>query len=175
MQQHTVPQDITGFQFKLIGFLTIKQFGYLAAAGVFSFIFFIAPLPGFLKIVTITPFALIGLALAFVPINGIPFDKWIVVFFKSVYSPSRRIWHKEPKELSFLSPAFSNYLKRPRAPQTPRVSDRNRLDEYVASLRQKEKVPPLEAEERRRLSKLDFAATVPHFTDLEDRSGGKGV
>jgi hypothetical protein len=164
MQQHPVPQNITGFEFKLIGFLTIKQFAYLAVAGVFSFIFFISPLPTFLKIVVITPFALIGIALAFVPINGLPFDKWIVVFIHSIYAPSRRVWHKTPKELSFLSPSFSNYLKRPKPKGRVAVGgNRTRLETYLANLRKREKGSKLDIFEEGRLSKLDFASSVPHF------------
>ncbi|EKD47460.1 MAG: hypothetical protein ACD_66C00049G0001, partial [uncultured bacterium] len=28
MEQHPVPQNVTGFQFKLIGDITLKQFAY---------------------------------------------------------------------------------------------------------------------------------------------------
>ncbi len=164
MQQHPVPQNITSFEFKLIGFLTIKQFAYLAIAGVFSFIFFILPLPSFLKLIVITPFVLIGLALAFVPINGLPFEKWLVVFIHSMYAPSRRVWHKTPKEISFLSPSFSNYLKRPQPKEKVAAGrNRTRLETYLADLRKGEKRSKLDIFEERRLSKLDFASSVPHF------------
>ena len=168
MQQHPVPQNITAFEFKLIGFLTIKQFAYLAAASIFSFVFFISPIPGILKFIIITPFALLGIALAFVPINGLPFDKWIVVFIRSVYSPSRRVWRKSPKEISFLSPAFSNYLKRPPSQQRIARRDSSRLRAYIASLRKEGKASHLDTFEEERLSKLDFGATVPHFGSAQE-------
>lgn len=174
MQQHPVPQNITGFEFKLVGFLTIKQFGYLAAAGFFSFIFFIAPMPGFVKLILITPFALLGLALAFVPVNGLSFDKWLVVFFRSVYSPSRRVWRKEAKEISFLSPTFSAYLKRPPSPQKIASPDRSRLDSYISKLRRERGKPKLDELEEERLSKIDFGATVPHFSEVEETEATAG-
>ncbi len=164
MQQHPVPQNITAFEFKLIGFLTIRQFAFLAAAGIFIFIIFISPIPGFVKFILITPFALLGIALAFVPINGLSFDKWLVVFFHSIYSPTRRMWHKEPKEISFLSPSFSSYLKRPKAAHKRVKPDRGRLESYISKLRKEKKASHLDIFEERRLSKLDFGATVPHFT-----------
>ena len=165
MQQHAVPQNITGFEFKLIGFLTIKQFGYLAVPGIFSFIFFLSPFPSIVKIIFITPAALLGVAMAFVPVNGVPFDKWIIIFLRSVYSPSRRVWHKTPKEISFLSPSFSNYLKRPKIVSKPISSDRSRLNNYLAGLKGKKGQSGLDLFEQGRLSKLNFSTTVPHFSE----------
>lgn len=171
MQQHAVPQNITGFEFKLIGFLTIKQFGYLAAAGVFSFVFFISPIPSIVKIILITPVALLGVAMAFIPVNGVPFDKWIVIFIRSIYSPSRRVWRKKPKEISFLSPSFSNYLKRPKIISKPTPTDRSRLNNYLAGLKGKGEQSSLDLFEQGRLSKLSFSATVPHFSESTPNEG----
>ncbi len=165
MQQHAVPQNITGFEFKLIGFLTIKQFGYLAVAGVLSFVFFLTPIPGVVKTILITPIALLGVAMAFVPVNGLPFDKWIVVFLHSIYAPSRRVWRKEPKEISFLSPSFSNYLKRPKIAKKPISSDKSRLNNYLAGLRGRDGQSRLDLVEQGRLSRLSFSPTVPHFSE----------
>jgi hypothetical protein len=167
MQQHPVPQNISSFEFKLIGFLTIKQFSYLAVAGVFSFMFFIAPINFLLRLIIILPFAGIGIALAFVSISGLPFDKWLVVFTKSIYSPSRRLWHKTPKEISFLSPWFSSYLKRPVALK-PRVGagDRSKLEAYLEKLRREKRSSHLDDFEERKLSSLNYSATVPNIKDL---------
>src|SRR4030042_161208 len=129
MQQHPVPQNITGFEFKLVGFLTLKQFGFLAAAGILSFILFLSGL-GIFKWLFIFPIVLLGLASAFMPVNGIPFDKWVFLFFKMITSPSKRVWRKEPKELSFLAPQFSRYLRRPIPPifqTTSQPSNQGRL------------------------------------------------
>jgi len=167
MQQHTVPQNISSFEFKLIGFLTIKQFGYLAIAGVFSFIIFISPVNFLLRIIIILPFAGLGLALAFVPINGLPFDKWLVVFTHSIYTPSRRVWHKIPKEISFLSPWFSHYLKRPLQYKPAASGDRSRLDSYIGQLRSNKKSSHLDDFEERRLSSLNYSATVPHISAVD--------
>ncbi len=169
MQQHPVPQNITSFEFKLVGFLTIKQFGYLAAAGIFSFVFFISPIPTLLKTIVITPFAAAGLAFAFANINGLSFDKWIVAFIHSVYSPSRRVWHKVPKEISFLAPNFSYYLKRPPTQQKIASGDRTRLEKYLAQLRNQRFNSNLDVFEEMRLSKIDFRATVPHFTTVDSQ------
>jgi len=38
MENHPLPQDITGFQFKLIGNMTVKQFSYLAVGVILAWI-----------------------------------------------------------------------------------------------------------------------------------------
>ncbi len=168
MQQHAVPQNISSFEFKLIGFLTIKQFSYLAVPGFISFMILISPLDFLLRILLIIPIAGVGVVFAFIPINGLPFDKWIVVFSKSIYSPSRRVWHKVPKEISFLSPWFSSYLKRPPLPEhRAEVRDRSRLDSYLGQLRGAKKDSHLDDFEARKISDLNFSATVPHIRAID--------
>ena len=44
MDNHPIPQDVTGFQFRLIGDMTIKQFAYLAGGMILAWIFLASPL-----------------------------------------------------------------------------------------------------------------------------------
>ncbi|MEX0622078.1 MAG: PrgI family protein [Candidatus Woykebacteria bacterium] len=155
MQTHPIPQNVTAFEFKLVGFLTLKQFLYLAAAGIISFVIFVSG-SSILRFFIIAPVALIGLALAFVPINGMSFDKWVVVFIRAITSPSRRIWSKEPKIFSFLEPQFASYLRRPVQKQSVQSTDRSRLESYLEKLRTEKKTNKLDAVERTRLSSLNF-------------------
>ncbi len=154
MQQHPVPQNITGFEFKLVGFLTLKQFGFLAAAGILSFILFLSGL-GIFKWLFIFPIVLLGLASAFMPVNGIPFDKWVFLFFKMITSPSKRVWRKEPKELSFLAPQFSRYLRRPIAHTQPVSVSRANLEAFLSKVRAK-KQNRLDNLEKTKLNMLNF-------------------
>lgn len=155
MQAHPVPQNITGFEFKLIGFLTIRQFAYLAIAGVLSFVFFALPVYPILRFVLILPTALLGLALAFLPVNDIPFDRWIVAFIRSVYSPTKRVWRKEPVEIGFLAPGFSVYLQRQKLPARPASTDRTKLQRYLSSHQKLSRASSLDLEEQDRLSHLN--------------------
>lgn len=156
MQQHAVPQNITGFEFKLIGALTLKQFGYVAGAGIVAFMFFVA-VSGFLKWLFIIPTVLLGIALAFVPINGMSFDKWIVALARSIISPSLRVWHKENKEIGFLAPEFSHYLRRAPAIQPETKPGRSRLNAYLAQVRSQKPADKLEHLEKKKLSSLPLA------------------
>lgn len=95
MEQHPVPQNVTTFQFRLIGDMTIKQFGYLAAGAILAFISYKLPLPFFFTWPLTILSALTGFGLAFVPIEERPMDIWIMAFIKNVYSPTQYVWQKK--------------------------------------------------------------------------------
>ena len=157
MQQHPVPQNITGFQFKLIGSLTLKQFSFLAGAAVISFVIYII-LAGIFAIVLITPIVLFALALAFVKIDGMDFEAWAIAFFNAITKPSQRVWRKEPKTFSFLQPEFSYYLKRPPSKE-PTPSDRTKLDSFLAQVDTRQDADDiLRNAENTKLSDLNFGA-----------------
>jgi len=95
MEQHPVPQPISSYEFRLIGSMTLKQFAKLAACCLLALIFYGLPLPFFLKWPGIIFFVLLGLGLAFLPINERPLDVWIISFLKAVFSPTQYVWKKE--------------------------------------------------------------------------------
>src|SRR3989344_2751028 len=105
MENHPIPQDVTGFQFKLIGDMTVKQFAYLAA-GVLSawLIFSVFPFPGFIKFPIAIFCGALGGGLAFVPIEGRPLDVIITNFFRAVLSPNQYVFQKVGGTLLFSLP-----------------------------------------------------------------------
>jgi hypothetical protein len=159
MQQHAVPQNITGFEFKLVGFLTLKQFGYLVTAAIFSFLFYIG-ISGILKWFVISPIVLFGLALAFVPVNGMSFDKWATALIRSIISPSTRIWHKEAKEIGFLAPEFSYYLRRAPAAKHGLKPSRARLERYLAQIKARRPRNKLDVLEQTKISSLPLGVAA---------------
>ena len=102
MDQHPIPRQITTFEFKLIGFLTIKQFIYLiifVPIGVIIFYTFPIPILNiFLGIVV----ALIGVAFAFIPINDRPMEVWIRNLIKRLTSPTQYLYKKQNPAIYFL-------------------------------------------------------------------------
>ena len=174
MQSHPVPQNITGFEFKLIGFLTIRQFGYLAAAGILSFVIYILPLYLIVKAALIVPLCLLGLALAFVPVNDLPFDRWLVSFIRSVYSPTKRIWHKEPKEIGFLAPEFAVYLKGQQEAAHVVHSDRSKLSRYLAR-KPARGYSVLHAHEDEQLAKIVEESSAINFTNVSEAVPTLGI
>ncbi|HSX58443.1 MAG TPA: PrgI family protein [Candidatus Saccharimonadales bacterium] len=157
MQSHPVPQNITGFEFKLIGFLTLRQFGYLAAAAIFIFILYSSKLPFPIVLLVGGPVGLFAIALAFVSFNNMPFERWIAAFFKTVYSPNTRVWHHEPKEIGFLEPQFSIYLHRQATAVEPKIySDPSKLKLYLQTHRKGASKSILDINEERRLTNLNL-------------------
>jgi len=94
MENHPIPQDITGFQFKLIGDMTVKQFAYLAAGVIIGWIIFVLPLIAIIKIPLAGVSILLGVGFAFLPIEGRPMDIMISNFFKAIFSPTQFIYQK---------------------------------------------------------------------------------
>ena len=92
MEQHPVPQNVTTFQFRLIGDMTIKQFGYLAGGAILAYVSYKLPLPFFFTWPLTIIFALGGVGFAFVPVEERPMDIWVLSFIRSVYSPTQYVW-----------------------------------------------------------------------------------
>lgn len=98
MENHPIPQDITGFEFKLIGNMTLKQFTYVAVGIIIAWIFFILPLITLIKIPFVIVFGGLGIAFAFVPIEGRPMDVMIKNFFRAALSPTQYAYQKLGRE-----------------------------------------------------------------------------
>lgn len=106
MENHPIPQDITGFQFKLIGNMTVRQFAYLAVGVVLAWICYALPLPFLIKLPFALVFGLSGVAFAFLPIEGRPMDTMISNFVKALLNPTQFIYVKTGGE--FYSPPAIN-------------------------------------------------------------------
>ncbi len=100
MENHPIPQDVTGFKFKLIGSMTVKQFLYLLGFGILAGIMLIFNINPLIKYPLMLLFGSIGVALAFVPIEGRPFDVMFMNFAKTIPSENRYIFKKRGVNLS---------------------------------------------------------------------------
>lgn len=99
MENHPIPQDVTGFQFKLIGNMTVKQFAYLATGIVMSGVFLQFPISIFIKFPFSVFFAILGIGLAFFPISGRPMDAVIGSFIKALLRPTQFVYEKTGGQL----------------------------------------------------------------------------
>lgn len=99
MEPHPIPQNVTSFQFKLVGDMTLKQFLYLAAGSAISYALFIFLAPYYPAVAwpLIIISACLGVAFAFLPIGSRPLDHWLAAFLKAIYSPTKRVWKKNNK------------------------------------------------------------------------------
>jgi hypothetical protein len=134
MEQHPVPQNISSFQFKLIGDITLKQFSYCAGGVIIAFLTLRIPLiPDLLRIPLAVLVAAFGFGLAFVPIQERPLDRWLGAFIKSIYAPTQFVWHKDNPLPDFLLDAQSAVAPPPPTPQTP-PKPTKQAQEFVASI-----------------------------------------
>ncbi|MDO8497035.1 MAG: PrgI family protein [bacterium] len=103
MEQHPIPRQITSFEFKLIGFMTLKQFIYLVIfipLGLIVYFLFPIPLVNILLGVIV---GAMGAAFAFVPINERPLDVWVKNLYKRLTSPTQYIYRKHNLALNFIN------------------------------------------------------------------------
>lgn len=139
MEQHPIPRNITGFEFKLIGFMTLKQFLYLVIFAPLGYIAYaIFPIP-LLNIILGLSVASIGMALAFIPINDRPLDVWIKNLWKRLNSPTQFFYHKHNPPLAVFSNLY--YLADPHR-VLAHVETSQMLSKYLQSTRQTIKPNP---------------------------------
>lgn len=102
-EQHPVPQQISSYQFRLVGDMTLKQFFQLAAGAIVGLIIYSLPLPNFFKWPLIVLVVIAGAAFAFLPIQDRPLEQWLIAFFRSIYAPTIFVWKKSQGPASYFA------------------------------------------------------------------------
>lgn len=126
MENHPIPQDVTGFQFKLIGNMTVKQFAYLATGIILGWVFLQLPISIFIKLPFSIFFAVFGVGLAFFPISGRPMDAMIGNFIKALLRPTQFFYEKTGTQLYYPSAKVSFNGTLP-------FQQKDKLKDYLAS------------------------------------------
>lgn len=94
IQQHPIPQNVTAYQFRLVGDMTVKQFFQIGGGIAIGLFFYATKLPFFFKWPIIGLSVGLGAGMAFLPVEGRPLDQWLLAFFKSIYAPTIYTWKK---------------------------------------------------------------------------------
>ena len=95
MEQHAIPQQISSYEFKLVGEMTLKQFLKAAAGIIIALLINSTKLIGIVKWPLMLFFGGLGILLAFVPFEDRPLEVWIKAFIKSIYSPTIYTYRKK--------------------------------------------------------------------------------
>lgn len=128
MEQHPIPRQITTFEFKLIGFMTLKQFLFLIIFAPIGFIVYkIIPIP-VINIFLGVVIAGIGAAFAFIPIQDRPLDVWVRNFIKRLNSPTQYMYKKNNNSVYFLNNLF--FVTDPHIALS-HIETREKLQEYL--------------------------------------------
>lgn len=135
MRQHPIPQDITNYKFHLIGSLTLKQFAELVVATIISFGIYSTNLLAIVKWPLILLVVILGIMVAFVPIEERPMDHWIITFFKRIYQPTKFFWKKQGKVPDFFNYKMTSTASDYFAPDVDfSPARRQRVVEYLHSV-----------------------------------------
>ena len=134
MDNHPIPQDVTGFQFKLIGNMTIKQFAYLATGIILSWVILQLPVSIFIKFPLSLFSAIFGVGLTFFPISGRPMDAMIGNFIKALLRPTQFVYEKTGGSLYYPTSRTSLPLKKQYVNTgTFPFQQKDKLKDYLAS------------------------------------------
>lgn len=136
MDQHPVPRQITTFEFKLIGFMTLRQFLYLLVAFPVAYIVFaLFPIP-IVNILLAVVVAVIGILFAFVPIQDRPIEVWVRNLWKRLQSPTQYFYHKQNEPLYFLKDLY--FLADPHH-MLAHIESKEKLAKYLTMTRQRKR------------------------------------
>jgi len=111
-QVHPIPQDVTGFQFKIIGDITVRQFAYLASSAFLIWIFFQLPISILIKLPIAILLGGVGASLAFLPIAGRPMDTMMANFIKALLNSTIYVYQKKGNRI--LVPTVPLGLQKPK-------------------------------------------------------------
>jgi hypothetical protein len=158
IQQHRIPQNISSYEFRLVGDMTLKQFGYLASGAIVGLFFYSLPLPTFIKGILISLSGFFGFAFAFLPIEERPLSTWIIAFFRAIFSPTQFVWKKSPS----LPEIFEPIPAQPLIYKAP-PPDREKVFQYLETLSPTKKYQSLDKAEEEFLQKISglFPKTTP--------------
>lgn len=139
MENHPIPQDVTGFQFKLIGNLTVKQFAYLAIGVVLALILWQMPVNILIRVPICAFFVILGLGLAYLPISGRPMDLMIGNYIKALFRPTQFVYDKIGGQIYFpnKTPAAIKDARQYQNSFSPLPKDKLKI--YLDSLNSKPK------------------------------------
>lgn len=138
MEQHAIPQQISSYEFKLVGDMTLKQFLKAAVGIVLAVAINATNLIFFLKYPLMLIFGGGGLMMAFVPFQDRPLETWVIAFLRSIYSPTIYTYKKMPDKdwislMNSKSVGRDKSLDEAEEVSVP-VKDSNKVREFIESL-----------------------------------------
>lgn len=136
--QYPVPQ-FTEVEDKLIGSLTLKQFGIVFGAGVIVFLAYSATK----SLIVLVFFAIIvgipALGVAFAKINGRPLYKMLPFVIKFFTAPREMVFHKDAANLQDNSQIKNVETAAPQPVELPKEQAKTKLQEINRLLEQQER------------------------------------
>ncbi|MBU0708397.1 PrgI family protein [Patescibacteria group bacterium] len=111
MQTHRIPQHVTGFQGRILGKLTAKQFIYLAIGATVVFTILVTLPISMSTIIVGSLISFVTLIFALAKIEDRSMDEWLVNFTLALQSTPQYIWKKESIIPTILTPGYKAYTQ----------------------------------------------------------------
>ena len=172
MDQHPIPRQITTFEFKLIGFMTLKQFLYLAIFFPIGFIVYKAVPVEILNILLGVVVGLVGVAFAFIPIQDRPMEQWIRNLIKRLNSPTQYVYKKNNNSVSFLEDLY--YASDPHL-AVSHVDTKEKLNKYLAAKQVQEPGAPTDQKRVKQQVHIDDLLHQTKHIDPTQIKKGQGT
>lgn len=176
MEQHAIPQQISSYEFKLVGDMTLKQFLKAAVGIVLAVAINATNLIFFLKYPLMLIFGGGGLMMAFVPFQDRPLETWVIAFLRSIYSPTIYTYKKMPDK-DWISLMNSKAMGRDKSLDEAEevsvpVKDSNKVREFIESLptvKMSEAVidEPIADDERTLIGKIGMGGNTSKLPERE--------
>ncbi len=167
MDNHPIPQDITGYRFHIIGSMTLKQFVEISIGVVIGGIIYSTNLPAVIKFPLILFSVALGGMAAFLPIEDRPLDHWIITFFRVMYNPTQFFWRREPNipDCFNFTPNAQTMIHEPEIDLGP--AKKQRIREYMTSVPNTVDPFALDASENSRISSIMSSFSSTEVTSVQ--------
>jgi len=140
-QQHPIPQNVMGVEFKLVGGLTLRQFLFLAGFILTAWLIYSSGLPSFIKTPVAAAVAIFGAFISLVPIQDRSADIWLKNFLLAVSSPTERVWRKGSANLDIFFELREARTAIAQQKETGITRDRSQLTQYLRNSGDDEMTP----------------------------------
>ena len=162
MQDHPVPQNVTSYQFRLVGNMTLKQFLELGIGLFLAYVVYLTNLYFFIKWPLVLLSILLGVGLAWFPVEERPLDQWIISFLKAIYRPTRFTWKK-----TVAKPIVFDYKPRPKESAKKSPVIKKSAASSLPSFMSDENVTELDLEVKAKASEIDRLLSLLPTTQSE--------
>lgn len=167
MRTHTIPQNVTSYEDKLVGMLIGRQFVYLAIGGVVIFVLLTSkllpvPLAVFISIIV----GAWSAAMALLKINDRGFDVLFMSYMRAVLGPTEWSWQQDELPMRVLvqpdAPAPVQTTVVEPDPTAIAANNRQRVSQFEQYLDKQRS--DLDDDEQAFLSKLNYSESIPQST-----------
>jgi hypothetical protein len=135
MEQHAIPRQITTFEFKLIGFMTLKQFIVLVVFGLVALLVYFVFQGHIIGILLSILILGAGAAVALLPIQDRYIDEWARLLLKGLNSQTQYIYDKRNKTASLYYLHDLYFTEDPHRVMA-HIESKEKLNAYLAAQRE---------------------------------------